>query len=234
MSTQTNAIKKHITGGATPTRLAQEAAVLATGEHAGLLWATNRYWLTPAVRVAPLLEQFNQPADEPGTYAVNGSVRRTGDGVKPGSMLGQPQDYPINLAPVRVGSEYAYVQPGNRGPWLAAYQSAAGAAFGLNAEDLAWLSDLTGYDASSGHLTAQAFGLAEDEKFGEVRVQCTSPKTEGTVPQKVALVADVIRTITPSGYQPDPDTGKQIYAAAVTEVTGSRVVGVMMAMRLGH
>lgn len=233
MSTQTNVIKKHITGGATPTRLAQEAATLATGEHAGLLWATNRYWLTPAVRVSALLDEYNQPTDEPGTYKVNGSVRRTGDGVKPGSMLGQPQDYPVDLAPVRFGAEQAYVQPGSRGPWLAVYRTADGATFGLRAEDLDWLSDLTGYGPSMGQPAAKALGLGESERFGPVMVQGPSPK-DSMHPKKVALVAEVIRTITPAGYSDERDeSGRQTFIEAVTENLGPRVVGVMMAIRLG-
>jgi hypothetical protein len=232
MSKQANDIKKHITGGVTGTQLERSPAVLATGEHGGLMWATNRYWLTPAVRVNALLDQFNHSTDEPGTYAVNGSVRRTGDGVKPGSLLGQPEDYPTALASVRFGAEQAYVQPGNRGPWQAVYCTADGAMFGLNADDLTWLSDLTGYGPSMGQPAARALGLGESERFGPVMVQGPSPK-DSMHPQKVALVAEVIRTITPSSYGTDPGTSKQVYNEAVTEIIGSRVVGMMMAIRLG-
>jgi hypothetical protein len=42
-----------------------EPAVLALAEHDGEMWATNRYWATRAVRVAPLLDEYNLSADGP-------------------------------------------------------------------------------------------------------------------------------------------------------------------------
>ena len=66
MSTQSvNEIKKRVVDRGTG-QPGRDPGTLALGEHEGMLWATNRYWLTPAVRVAPLLEQFNLSTGRPG------------------------------------------------------------------------------------------------------------------------------------------------------------------------
>lgn len=80
--------------------------IVTDGE--GLLWATNRYWLVPADRVAPLLEA-NGLELVTGQYDVGSfgkPATRTGDApssIKPDRIL--KADYDSILAPAMRGGE---------------------------------------------------------------------------------------------------------------------------------
>src|ERR1700733_11741387 len=81
-----------------------EPATLAVNEVDGEMWATNRYWGTRATRVAPLLAEYNLPADQPGLYGVNGRVSRTDKQVPDisGSMRAVFEDYTTPGTRVRI------------------------------------------------------------------------------------------------------------------------------------
>jgi hypothetical protein len=218
-------VKRRITGGsASSARDNRDPASLALGEHDGIVWASNRYWLTPAARVAPLLEQFNLSAEQAGSFEVNSTVRKTSDsGPRVGSLIGKPEDYPEQAAPVRHGLYDAHVRLSDRLAWLAVYQAEGGAMFGLPADDLAWLSDITGLLLSR----PQAFDLGPDDHFGEVAVMCKG----GSTSAPVAIVADVIRTVQPGSYGTGQDGGAT-YTARRTENLGPRVIGLLMSVKL--
>jgi hypothetical protein len=181
------------------------------------MWASNRYWLTPAQRVAPLLERYNLDPSVPGSYQVNGTVRKAngdneGNPVVP--RLGRyldPALYQVAVVPVLVAGAQAYVMPGRS--YLAAHQTADGEFLGLDADSLAWLSGVT---------TA-----GEGLHYGNMRLMAGEPASEmGN--RSVALVADLIRTVTPSG--PDGEGG---WTEAVRETTGVRVIGMIASVKLG-
>lgn len=218
-----NEIKRHVTSHATD--LSRNPATLGLAEHDGVLWATNRYWITPAARVAPLLEAFNLDAGKPGAFKVNSTVRRHADSAPGiGRLIGSLGDYPEPAAPVRLGGWAAYVQPSARDKFmLAVYQTADGTLLGLPDSDLAWLADITSMQMHR----PQAFELGPDEHFSEVRVM-----TKGRGAAPVLLVADVIRTLKPASYGTDPETGKQVHRPAETENLGPRIIGALMAHKL--
>lgn len=195
---------------------------LVLGEHDGIMWASNRYWLTPAARVAPLLEEYNLSAGQPCRLDVNSVVRKRSDeGLKPGRLLGKPEDYPAELAPVRLGDGHrAHVRMTDKHPWLAVYQDEDRTVIGLPADDLDWLSDIAGMPLSR----PQAFELGPDDQFGEVRVMGKG-KT-GSAP--VAIVADVIRTVKPASWSGPIEDRHD----AVTENLGPRIVGLLMSVKL--
>ncbi len=218
-----NQVKKRVTKSGAD--LSRDPATLALGEHDGIMWATNRYWLTPAARVAPLLKQFNLTAEQAGSYEVNSTVRKTSDeGFKPGRLIGKLEEYPEQAVPVRLGLYDAHVRLSDKAPWLAVYRAEGGAVFGLPADDLAWLTDITGMQLTR----PQAFELGPDDHFGEVKVMCKG--RSGSAP--VAIVADVIRTIEPGMYGTGEDGGAT-YTASRTENLGLRVIGLLMSVKLG-
>lgn len=219
-----NDIRRHVTGGQTASQLERAPAQLHLAEHGGMLWATNRYWLTPAVRVAPLLEKFNLDPAVPGSYLVNGSIRSYEHKLPSlGLLMGKLVDYPEPIAPVTIGGRAAYVHAGARDKFmLAAYQTADGTAMGLLADAVDWLTD-----TSAMQLTRpRAFELPLEQHFGAVRVLS---KGRGSAP--VAFVADVIRTIKPGAHGPD-ETGRTVWHEAETENLGPRIVGLLQALKL--
>jgi hypothetical protein len=214
-------IKKRIVGARTPATLA-----LGLGKD-GTLWASNRYWMTPAIRVTALLTHFNQPTGGPGTFQVNGTVTRTGDGVDPDVVLAKSEGCTVPLARALTGNHPAFVRFSDKLPWQAVYRSAEGFHYGIAADDLDWLTDLTSYDGG-GQAAAAQFGLGEGERFGEVRVMAKPEEhSENTTPTMVLLAADVIKTVSPVRYE------GQTRIDAVTENLGPRTVGVTVATRLG-
>jgi hypothetical protein len=217
-------IKKRVTSGLTAAQRGRQPATLALGEHDGQLWASNRYWVTPAPRVAPLLEQYNLDPAVPGAFEVNGTVRKVGDqGPDVGRLLSMG-DYPEKAAPLKVAGHDAHVRLSDRSPWLAVYQVADGTVMGLPADDLAWLSNV--YGTVCGH--PEEFGLAPDEYLTDVRVM-----TKGTGGKPVLLVADRMRTVRHSSYGTDPETKELVHHPAVIENLGPKVIGALMAVKLG-
>jgi hypothetical protein len=237
MSMSTKDIKRRITGGRTASQLERDPAQLALCETGGVKWASNRYWVTPAARVTALLAEYNLPAD-PGLFVVNGTVRVHPDGVNVEKMTERTADlldlagYPLAASPVLLGGREAHVPAGTRPAcWLAVYQTTAGDYLGLPADDVAWLTD-TGY-TGYGQTMAELIGLDtrgdKPERLGAVRVLAKQTAKEH---YPVLFVADAIRTVTPAGYGPGDD-GPHTYRPAVTENLGPRVVGALMARKLG-
>jgi hypothetical protein len=223
-SQNVNQIKKRVISRNTAAQSSRDPASLVLGEHDGILWASNRYWITPAARVAPLLEQYNLSADQPGSFEVNTTVRKVDDrGFQPGRLLGKPEEYPDPASPVLIGGHRAHVRLSDRHPWLAAYQSEDGAAFGLPADDLAWLMDITGMQLSR----LQAFERGPDDHFGEARVMCKGRCGMAAV----AITVDVTRTVTPASYGTAADGGSE-YHPAETQNLGPRVIGLLMPVKL--
>jgi hypothetical protein len=230
----TKDIKRRVTAGRTASQLEREPAQLALAEIGGTLWASNRYWVTPAARVTALLTEYNLPAD-PGLFVVNGTVRVHPDGVNVEAMTAKTAaildlaKYTVPAAPVLLGGHAAHVPFGK--DWRAVYLTASGDHLGLPADDLAWLRD-TGY-TGYGQAMAELIGLdtrgEQPERLGEVRV-LAKPKTDTHTP--VLLAADAIRTVKPACYGPGDD-GPQTYHAAETENLGPRVLGCLMAAKLG-
>jgi hypothetical protein len=223
-----NAIKRYVTSGSNATTLRNQPARLDLAESGGILWATNRYWITPAARVAPLLEHYNLDAGKPGAFEVTSAVRRTGEnGPDIGRLLGKPGDYRVPVAPVRLGGLEAHVRLSERNAWLAAYQTADGMLLGLPAGTLAWLSDTYAMQTTR----PRAFELNLEERFGDVRIMLM----DSNGGRAAAIIADVIRTIAPARYGPerDPDTKLEIRHDAVTENLGPRILGALMTIKLG-
>jgi hypothetical protein len=209
-------IKKHVGG------TAQYPAKLFLNEHEGVMWASNGYWFTPASRVAPLLERFNLDPGAEGAFAVNGTVRRADESPWP-AVIGKyldPADYPVALCPVLVAGQQAHVLAADaRGVYLAAYQAVDnGAYLGLNAERLDWLGSIW------------SLPTEEDHYYGEVRYMTSAP--EGSKNRAVALVADLIRRVTPVTFGTGPD-GRQTRSGGETENLGPRVVGVIASAKIG-
>jgi len=188
------------------------------------MWASNRYWLTPAARIAPLLEQYNLDAAQQGRFEVNSAIRQT-DTTGPdfaSQLDGVLAEYPEPAAAVQLGSRDAYVRTADGKHDLAVYQTAAGTLMGLDPDDLHWLSETFPVDHRD---LAVVLGLGPDEHFGAVRVMS---KGHGNAP--VLLVADVIRTLKPGGY--DDASDSRTWRPAVTENLGPRITGMMMAVKL--
>lgn len=202
-----SAIKQHITGGST------RGSDLCVFEHEGVMWATNKYWVTPASRVAPLLEKFNLDPGVPGAYTVNGGIRRNeaADYVA-ASKLGRyidPAQYPVALVPSVVAGKQAYTRS-DTGHYRAVYQSADGAFLGPVADDLEWLS------------MAYSLPVEKDCRYGDVRYMAAEP---GEGARVVAVIADLIRRLSPVTYGTDPVTREQTRHGGETENLGPRVLG---------
>jgi hypothetical protein len=184
-------------------------AGLFVGEYAGEMWATNRYWVTRASRVAPLLGKFNLNPAEPGAYEVNGSVRpatgqEAGIPAQPPSM----ENFMADMAresyqpgiPVRVAGMPVYTRD-EAGLW-AMYQLADGTHAGLMADELDWLSYTSGAP------------LADDHHFGDVRMLFRR-HASGRV--SALVQAEVTHVIAPAHYTDKVEGQVQEYVPAVTE-----------------
>jgi hypothetical protein len=225
MALKANEIKKHVIGGADVKRA---PAPLYVGEHDGEMWATNRYWLTRAERVAPLLEQYNLSASEPGGFEVNGTVRRATGAhqISPqppnfDAFMRSQRDYAPGV-PVRVAGQQAYTRHERFGLY-AAYILADGSYAGLNADTLEWLSDT---------MTAP---LPEQEdgtylRYGDLRVSFHRAAQGGIT---AMVSAEVIHVIERSRYTDKVEGEKQEYVPAVEEACEPRVLGIMMGMNYG-
>lgn len=210
---KTAGIKKHITRGSSG------AHPLYVNEYDGEMWATDRYWLTRASRVAPLLEKFNLPADQPGAYEVNGTVRRaTGsehgiETVPPdlAAWVKGQRGYQAGVR-VRVGSHPAYVMSA-AGNLTAVYALEDGSHAYLQADDLEWLSEL------------QHSELLDDHRYGDVHVLFHRDAKGGVI---AMIRADVVHVIERSRY----DNEARCSIPAVEEPAEPRMLGMMMGIKL--
>ena len=94
---------------------------LVIAEHDGRYWASNRYWLTDAERVRPLLEHAGFRTDAPAVYDVNGKITAADT---PPPLVGplMPTDESEQLALYRISGQLlsrpedgrpAFVEMGN-------------------------------------------------------------------------------------------------------------------------
>jgi hypothetical protein len=216
MQAKPNDIKKHVTYG----NKTSSPAYLAVNEVGGELWATNRYWLTRAERVAPLLEQYNLPAGEPGVYQVNGTVSRTGDQVpNVAAYVKNLKNFTPGIR-VHVGGQPALAR-GGTGVLFALYVLADGSHAGLLENELDWLSDI---------MTAPK--LPDGYRYGDVRV--SFHKTDAGKPPQAMIRTEVVHTIEP-GHYADKVEGQTVqeYVPAVTEPGEPVVLGYMMGVSYG-
>lgn len=207
-------IKKHVGG------TAKYPAKLHVFEHDGSMWATTGYWVTPASRVAPLLEKYNLDPAVPGAYEVNGSVHRD-DAASYVNAAGlaknlDPALYTAPLVPVMVAGRQAYNRS-DGGVYRAVYQTADGMFLALEADDLEWLSSVWNFESP------------EDCYYGPVRYLTTEPH-EGKN-RAVAVIADLVHRLTPVAYGTSPD-GELTRTGGETENLGSRVLGIIASTRL--
>jgi hypothetical protein len=210
---KTQVIKKHITRGSAG------AHPLYVNEYDGEMWATDRYWLVRASRVAPLLEKFNLPADQPGAYEVNGTVRRaTGNeyGIASAppdlaAWVADQRSYQAGVR-VRVAGHPAYVMTGTD-KLAAVYALEDGSHAYLLAEDLAWLSELQYDDLPDGY------------RYGDVRMLFHRDANGGTI---AMIRADMVRVIERSRY----DSELRCNIPAIEEPAEPRLLGIMMGVKL--
>jgi hypothetical protein len=215
MNAKPNDIKKHITYGNT----SHSPAYLAVNTIDGEMWATNRYWLTHAGRVAPLLEQYNLDIAEPGVYQVNGTVSRASDQIP--NIESYARSLPGFEPGIRVKvAGLPVLVRGGTGALFAVFVLADGTHAGLLENELEWLSD-----------TSTAPALPEDCHYGDVRV--SFHKSGSGKPPQAVIRASVIRTIEPSHYTDKVEGERQEYVPAVTEPAESVVLGYMMGMNCG-
>lgn len=206
-------IKKHVGG------TAKYAADLILAEgHDGAMWASNRYWLAPAERVAPLLAHYNLPTDKPGAYKVNGTVQRNEGGpVPPVKQWLNPARYTSPLTRVSLAGLPAMVRTDDRSPLLAVYQAPDGAYLGMPPEDLDWLS------------TLYTLAVPEGCYYGMVRYCALPPGDEKN--RSVAIIADLIRR-TPV-WHGTGENGEPTTRGGATENLGPCVLGMIATTKLG-
>jgi hypothetical protein len=178
------------------------AVELHVNEASGEMWATNKYWVTRASRLASLLGEYNLSADEAGAYEVNGKVSRTDKQAANIAIMVDTsgEDHIVPGTRVRVAGQEAYVQDGH-GCLMAVYQLADSTMVGLLADEAEWLSS-----------TADA-PIPEGHRFGERRVMFR--KTAHGV--SAAFIVDTVHVIEPHKYGTDPDTREQIDVPEVSE-----------------
>jgi hypothetical protein len=225
MTLKPTEIKKHVTRRYYS--LKDNPAPLFVNEHDGEMWACNRYFLTRAERVAPLLEQYNLSVSEPGSYEVNGTVRRPN-----GDNRGVPAQ-PVNIdrfvkdlgsftpgIAVRIAGLQAYVLPdGSRLGLHAAFLLADGSHAGLHADELAWLSDTL-----TAPLPDQGDGT--HLRYGDVHVSFN--RNSHGIPMAM-ISAEVFHVLERTRY----DNDVRDYIPAVEEPCPPRVLGFMMGMSFG-
>lgn len=221
MALKANDIRKRVIQGADTKNC---PVPLYVGESDGEMWATNRYWLTRAERVAPLLEQYNLSAAEPGGFEVNGTVRRatgahgiSSESPNFKSFMRSQRDYAPGV-PVRVAGQQAYTSQDRHGLY-AAYILADGSHAGLNAEILEWLSDT---------LTAPLPTQYDDTylRYGDLRV-AFHRAAQGGISAMVS--AEVYHVTERSRW----DDEARVNIPAVEEAREPRVLGIMMGLNYG-
>jgi hypothetical protein len=194
-------------------------APLSVNEVDGQMWATNRYWVTRAERIAPLLAEYNLSADEPGLYAVNGKVSRVDNKVPDisASVRSAFKDYAIPATRVQVAGRDAYALD-CYGHLMDVYQLANGMHAGLLADELAWLSQ---HDAS----------IPADCRYGQVRLMFRVRQIGGGDNVSAAIIADVTRVITPRTYGTDPETRERVDTPEVSEPAEPILLAMTMAAK---
>jgi hypothetical protein len=209
-------IKKRVIRGADTKN---QAAPLSVNVIDGEWWATNRYWVTRASRVAPLLEQYNLSAAEPGLYEVDGKVSRVGSEVPDisKSVKSSLGEYTIPGTRVRIAGQDVYTTS-PRGTLMDLYQLADGTHVGLLADELAWLSN-----------TADA-PVPEDCHISGVRLMFRVAQTGGGS-VSAAVIGDVTRVVTPHKYGTDPETRELVNTPAVTESAEPVLLAIVMATK---
>jgi hypothetical protein len=213
MSVTKTDIKKRILRGRNAGKYGP--AELHVGEMRGELWATNKYWIVRASRVAPLLAEYNLTADEPGVYDVNGRVSRSGrqlaDFTKfPGT---DPADYAVPATRVQVAGRDAFVND-SAGNLLAVYQLADGTMAGLLADEIGWLTDR---DAA----------IPAGHRVNGVRVMFRYGRSGETL--MAAFVADTTHVIEPHKYGTDPETREPLDVPEVSEPGAPVLLAVVVA-----
>jgi hypothetical protein len=209
-------LKKRVLRGHNATKYG--AVPLHVNEASGEMWATNRYWVTRADRLAPLLGEYNLPADAPGAYEVNGKVSRTDKQAANIAIMVDTsgKDYTVPGTRVRVAGQEAYVQDGY-GCLMAVYQLADGTMVGLLADEAEWLSS-----------TADA-PIPEGHRFGERRVMFR--KTSQGV--SAAFIVDTVHVIEPHKYGTDPETRELTSTPEVGEPGAPILLAIVMATKYG-
>jgi hypothetical protein len=194
---------------------------LYVGEADGEMWATNRYWAVRAVRIAPLLEEYNLSAGEVGAYDVNGKVSRAARGVPTmGAYIRDVlRDFTVPGTRQTIAGQEAYVLDGQGSP-MAVWQLATGQTVGLLASEAEWLGSQDGAPVPEGH------------HISGVRV-LFRVSASGTV--SAAFIADVVRVIEPARYGKDAGegTGGVTYVPEVSEPAAPVVLAVAMAFKYG-
>jgi hypothetical protein len=198
-----------------------QAAPLSVNVIDGEMWATNRYWVTRATRVAPLLEQFNLPVDEPGLYGVDGKVSRVANEVPDisKSVKSSLGEYTIPGTRVRIAGRDVYTVTDRGGILMDLYQLADGTHVGLLAEELAWLSN-----------TADA-PVPEGCHISGVHLMFRVAQTGGGCNVSAAVIGDVTRVVTPHKYGTDPETRELVNTPAVTEPAEPVLLAIVMATK---
>jgi hypothetical protein len=207
------AAKRRVVGRSDPKR---DAVPLYVNEYDGEMWACNRYWLTRAERIAPLLEEYNLSPKEPGSYEVSGKVAHTSDDAPNiGAYIGERTSKTVPGWHVKVFDEPVYTLD-YTGRVYALYQAADTEAR-LDHAELEWLMD------------QRTAPLADGYRYdGPSRVELYLNRHDGNV--SATIVADVVHILEPSCYGTDPETHQGTYTPAVEEPAGTRVLGVMMAL----
>jgi hypothetical protein len=198
-----------------------QAAPLSVNAIDGEWWATNRYWVTRASRVAPLLEQYNLPADAPGLYGVDGKVSRVANEVPDISKSVKTSlgEYTIPGTRVRIAGKDVYTVTERGSTLMDLYQLADGTHVGLLADELAWLSN-----------TADA-PVPEDCHISGVRLMFRVAQTGGGCNVSAAVIGDVTRVVTPHKYGTDPETRELVNTPAVTESAEPVLLAIVMATK---
>lgn len=190
-----------------------DPARLVVIEADGAMWASNRYWFTPASRVAPLLEKFNLDPGKPGDYQVNGTVRPHPQPLTPN--MGQyldPDRYPEPLERLRFRGIDVFALSATD-QVLAVYEARDGVLIGLPEDNRAWLSMIHSLPTPDG------------TRYGPVRYMVREGHEAISV--EVAFVADLIRTVEPAVWSGPVEDRRE----AVTENLGPRVVGILASVK---
>lgn len=201
-------IKRRVIAGNATTH--QPAALLLNKAH-GTMWATNKYWATEAVRVEPLLRQYNLSAEEPGWFDVDARGARPTGHQPPDieRMVRDVASFTLTAKRATVGGQAAYALT-HKGEPMALYELEDGTIAGLDADVHDWLRE-----------THQVL-LPERERVGDVRALFRKPETGGVM---AAFIAHTVRIIDPPGHE------LGTYVPAVTEPGEPRLLGVMMAVK---
>ena len=194
---------------------------LYVGEAGGEMWATNKYWIARASRVAPLLEEYNLSAGEAGAYDVNGKVSRAGRRVPEmeTQIRDVLRDFTTPGTRQMIAGQEAYVLDG-QGSLMEVWHLATGQTVGLLASEVKWLGSQEGAPVPEGHYVSGVRVLFRVGASGMV---------------SAAFVADVARVIEPARYGKDAGEGTDgmTYVPEVSEPAAPLVLAVAMGFKYG-